>query len=126
MYYVYFPSKSKIAVLFWRPRQETLPFAAGNLTLRAAAMCRDQNKAAPRSYRQPVGQADSRVHGAESSAAEHRTQSVKLLKRLFLLFGYKKTERNKELFHVGAEAPKSEPRFPKQNVSLKMAACNAH
>ena len=55
-------------------------------------MCRDQNKAAPGSYRQPVGQADSGVDGAEPSGTEHRVQSVHLLEWLLLRFGYKTQE----------------------------------
>lgn len=81
-------------ILFWRLRPETLLLAVRNLTQRAADTCWDVNKAAPRSYRQPVGHADSRVHGAESSAAEHRAEPVKLLQRLFLLFGCKAQKQN--------------------------------
>lgn len=83
------------APLFLKAKPEADLFPLCNLTPWAAAMCRDQNKASPRSYRQPIVQPDSRVDGAESSVTEHRAQLVQFLKRLLLRFDYKKKNTEK-------------------------------
>lgn len=76
-------------LLFLKVTPEVHVCVERSLTQRAAAACCDQNKAARGSYRQPVGQAEGRVHGTESPAAEHRVQPVQLLKRRLLCFSYK-------------------------------------